>query len=114
MKRVLNLNENEAIVSAIRKAVRSSIIYNLDSTVQEFKKAMKDMFAKREVGRIIFAKDWLSLIDPTLPPTNRLKETKENLATDAFEFEALIRKEVEAWMKKGFTFYEARIAYEKG
>lgn len=94
IRKPIDLHKNGEISTAIRKAVRSSIIYNLDDTIDHFKKMMKNWFAKKEVERTIRTADWLSMIDPNLPDENQLVRKREELGIDNFNL--LINKEIEA------------------
>jgi len=87
------LYEDEKVAPAIRKAIRSSIIYELDSTIDSFKKAMKDYYAKREVERIIRTQDLLSMIDPTVPNENYLTQEEERSTNPDF-FNYMLENEI--------------------
>ena len=53
----LDLKKYKEFNEVIKKAIRSSVIYNLDSAIHEFKEAIENFYAKRDVGRTISAND---------------------------------------------------------
>ncbi|CAI2186351.1 393_t:CDS:10 [Funneliformis geosporum] len=78
----------------VNNALQSSIGYKLDTKIHDFKQKIRNHYTK-EAGKLIFGNDILSLLDPTMPKFNRLITENEQFY-------------------QGFTFYDARIAYERG
>lgn len=52
-RKPLVLNENKKFLKAVEQAITNTIVYKLDSSIHNFKKSIRDFYAKKNIGTIL-------------------------------------------------------------